>query len=159
MKEKGETATTSSAKPAVRRGSDWFDFPDLRRWDFPDLLRWFDRGSMSDLPMRVEEEVQDDSIVIRAEMPGIDPDKDIDITLGDGALSIRAERRKETRDEENGRIRSEFRYGSYTRTVPLPDGAVESDVKASYKDGILEVVVPIDKKTSTQPKKVAVSRS
>jgi len=70
----------------------------------------------------VEEFRENGSTVIRAELPGIDPDKDVDLTVSDGMR--------------------ELRYGSFARTLPLPEGADESDVTASYKDGILEVRVP-----------------
>jgi len=91
----------------------------------------------------VEEFDEDGSLVIRAELPGIDPDKDVDLTVSDGMLLIKAERRESERTEDKGYVRREMRYGSFARTLPLPDGADESDVSASYKDGILEVRVPV----------------
>jgi HSP20 family protein len=60
-------------------------------------------------------------------------------------LRVHAERREETKSEDKGSYRSEFRYGSFTRVVPLPAGATEKDVKATYKDGILEIRVPVDR--------------
>lgn len=77
-------------------------------------------------------------------MPGLDPDKDVEIDVTGQMLRIRAERRQESKTEDKGRYRSEFRYGSFSRAVPLPAGATDQDVKATYKDGILEVRVPID---------------
>ncbi|MFD0656666.1 Hsp20/alpha crystallin family protein [Thermocatellispora tengchongensis] len=77
---------------------------------------------------------------MRAELPGVDPDKDVEITVGDGMLDIRAERTSETKEEH----RSEFRYGSLRRSVMLPRGANEEDVKASYTDGVLEVSVGLE---------------
>jgi HSP20 family protein len=152
MNKKPET----SNKPDVRR-REWFDFPDLSRWEMPDLFRIFDRSTALEERIRVEEEVKDDSIVIRAELPGMDPEKDVDITVSGGMLRIKAERRSETKEENEGRVRSEFRYGSYTRTLPLPKGASESDVKATYKDGILEVTVPVTRET-VERKKVEIAR-
>ena len=68
--------------------------------------------SLDDAQMlRVEEALHDDEVVVRAEMPGIDPDKDVDITVSDHVLRIRAERREESKSEEKGTYRSEFRYG------------------------------------------------
>jgi len=83
--------------------------------------------------------------VVRAEMPGINPDTDVEIDITDHALHIHAERRQESKTEENGRFRSEFHYGSFSRTVPLPAGVSKADIKATYTDGILQVRVPIDK--------------
>jgi HSP20 family molecular chaperone IbpA len=70
-------------------------------------------------------------------MPGIDPDKDVEVTIQDGVLTIHGERREEHKDTR----RSEFYYGSFSRSVALPTGADEDDVQAAYKDGILEVSV------------------
>jgi len=138
---------------------DWFarwfdDWPQLPRW--PDL--WRSRLFDVDEPMRVEEYRDGDTLVVRAEMPGLDPEKDVEITVSDQTLHIRAERRQETKTEEKGYYRSEFRYGSFGRSVPLPAGATEADVKASYKDGILEVRVPVDS-SKVEARKIPVQRS
>ena len=159
MAEKAEVTTgkgEATNKPEVRRRGEWFDLPDLFRWEFPDVFRWFDRPGVEGR-MRIEEELKDDAIVIRAEMPGIDPEKDVDITVADGALHITASRRKETKEEEGGRVRSEFHYGSYSRSMPLPKGASAKDVKAVYKDGILEVTVPVTP-SKTDKQQVTISR-
>lgn len=101
--------------------------------------------------IRVEDEMKDGSYEIRAELPGVDPVKDVDITVRDGLLTIKAERTE--KKESNGR--SEFSYGSFIRSVTLPRGANEDEIKASYDQGILTVSVPI---VETQPaaKKVTV---
>jgi HSP20 family protein len=158
MERKNEMTkkTEAATKPDVRR-REWFELPDLSRWEMPDLFRVFDRTSGPEGRIRVEEEIKDDAMVIRAELPGIDPEKDVDISVSDGMLLIKAERRSETREENEGRVRSEFRYGSYTRTLPLPKGASESDVKATYKDGILEVTVPV-KHEAVERQRVAITR-
>jgi HSP20 family protein len=98
----------------------------------------------------VEEFTEGDTLVVKAELPGIDPDKDVDITVSGGALHIRAERKEET--EESGKTfhRRELRYGSFARTIPLPEGVEDSDIAASYKDGILEVRVPMPKEAATE---------
>ena len=126
-------------------------------WLEPFLGRFFDRPvgwpllrhleeMEGEVGMRVEEIVEGDELLVRAEMPGIDPDKDVQIHVRNHMLEIRAERREERNTEEKGSYRSEFRYGSFTRTIALPPDASESDVKARYKDGILEVRMPLDKK-------------
>ena len=126
---------------------EWF-----RGFDLP--ADWFDRDGM-----RLEEHRTDDMLVVRAEIPGIDPDTDVEITLEDGTLCIRAERKEshETTDEDSGRYRSEFRYGSFSRRLPLPAGASEADVEATYDDGILEIKVPLGPETEG-PRKVPVAR-
>ena len=89
--------------------------------------------------MRLEDEMDDGRYVVRAEMPGVDPAKDVDITVRDGQLTIKAERSE--KKDFNGR--SEFSYGSFVRTVSLPAGADENDIKATYDKGILTVSVAI----------------
>jgi len=132
---------------------DWFPFPSRRLFEWPD---WW-REVMEESNLRVEEFEEDDKLVVRAEMPGIDPEKDVEITVSDSTLRIKAERRQETKTEDKKGYRSEFRYGSFMRAIPLPAGASEKDVTATYTDGILEVRVPIDNKQATA-KKIPISR-
>ncbi len=103
--------------------------------------------------LRIEDRLEDDRYVVRAEIPGIDPDKDVEITVSDGVLTISAERREEI--SEKGR--SEFHYGSLIRRVALPAGAVEDKVLARYQDGILEVLVPIET-VQVEPRTIPVAR-
>jgi HSP20 family protein len=131
-------------QPLLPDLSDWFD-------SFPNLMGWRPMASLQ--AIRVEDFVEGDDYVVRAELPGIDPDKDVDITVQGGVLTIRAER-KEEKSEKN---RSEFRYGSFVRSVRLPEGAKQDDVKAAYKDGILTVRVGLAQ-PSTEAKKINVSR-
>ncbi|WP_433490114.1 Hsp20/alpha crystallin family protein [Nocardia grenadensis] len=98
--------------------------------------------------LRVEDSVDDGRYLLRAEMPGVDPDKDVDISVRDGQLTIRAERSE--KHEERGR--SEFSYGSFVRTVALPRGADEDGIEASYAKGILTVSVPITEPTAAAKK-------
>lgn len=89
--------------------------------------------------IRVEDELHDDMYEIRAELPGVDPEEDIEVTVRDGRVTITAER---SRPGDNCG-RSEFNYGSFSRSLPLPDGADEDDVNAVYDRGILTVSVPL----------------
>ena len=106
-----------------------------------DLSGWFD----TDFPLRtghlirVEETVTDTEYILRAELPGLDPDKDIQITIGEGYLTLQAERR----EAESVRGRSEFRYGVTQRAIRLPAAADTEHIKARYTAGVLEVTVPL----------------
>lgn len=121
------------------------------------LDRVFQTGSHL---MRVEEYLDGDTCVIRAELPGIDPDKDVEISVADGVLHLRAEREEHTEERRPEGYRSEFHYGSLARSIRLPEGATEADVSATYKDGILEIRVPAPKEAATAaPTKVQISRS
>ncbi len=112
---------------------------------FPDLLDWLESPLTALMPFaagqtfRVEEYVEDNRYMMRAELPGLDPDQDIEVTVDDGTLMVHAERR----EEEKKPHRSEFRYGSLTRSARLPAKADAKDVTARYEKGILEVSAPV----------------
>jgi HSP20 family protein len=96
--------------------------------------------------MRLEDEMCGGRYEVRAEIPGIDPAKDVDITVRDGQLTIKAERSE--KKEFDGR--SEFSYGSSVRTVSLPVGADEDDIKATYDKGILTVSVGVSEPATAE---------
>jgi len=100
-------------------------------------LDWTDSGWL-----RIEEFTEDDHLVVRAELPGIDPEKDVEITMTGDVLHLRAERQERSEAKGAG-YRSEFRYGSFERTFPLPQGIDPEMIEASYSDGILTVKVPM----------------
>lgn len=112
---------------------------------FGDVADWFDEEYPFVEPrtsvFRIEDCVINSDYVVRAELPGVDPQKDVSVTVDHGILDIRAERREETRE----RHRTEFRYGSLHRRVRLPAGADEGKIKARYDKGVLEVTVPVSK--------------
>jgi HSP20 family protein len=121
-------------------------------WPMP-FPRW--RGA-EDL-IRVEEYREDGTLVIRADLPGIDPDKDVELTVSDGMLHIEAERREEEKKEGKGYVRQEVRYGSASRSLPLPEGVTEADITATYKAGVLKIRVAEPK--HEEPGKIAISKS
>lgn len=96
--------------------------------------------------LRLEDETREGLYQVRAELPGVDPVEDIEVTVRDGQLTIKAERAQS--GETNGR--SEFSYGAFERTVTLPDGADEDDINATYDRGILTVSVPLSDEASTE---------
>ncbi|MFC3961567.1 Hsp20/alpha crystallin family protein [Nocardia jiangsuensis] len=127
----------------------------------PSLVEW-----LSNLPalgtvrplfdnhlIKVEVTRDDTGVVVRAELPGVDPDKDVSVTVRDGVLHIRAERSEST--ESQGR--SEFSYGSFLRALALPAGAREDDITAAYDKGILTVTVPVSAETPPAEKTIAIS--
>ena len=99
-----------------------------------------------------------DDLVIRVELPGIDPDRDLEITVEDNMLHIRGERQETQEEKGEGFIRRETSYGSFERVLQLPGAVTTEDLKASYENGILEVVVPRGAKHSSQRVKVDVGR-
>jgi HSP20 family protein len=113
---------------------------------FPDLADWLESPWTGPPPFltgpvfRLEEAIQDDRYVIRAELPGLDnPENDIKVTVDGRILTIRAERRQ----RETGPYRSEFRYGSLARAVRIPARVDVAHVTARYDKGVLEVSIPV----------------
>ena len=126
-----------SKLPAQQRPRSFF--PELS-----ELLEGFPswatlRPAFGNRVIRVEDEMSDGNYEVRAEIPGVDPAKDVDITVRDGLLTIKAERTE--KKESDGR--SEFSYGSFARSVTLPRGADEDAITATYDKGILTVSVPL----------------
>ncbi len=105
---------------------------------------WFGRGAESEITMRVEEFIEDGTCVVRAEVPGVDPMKDIDVAIDDRTISITAER-SESRAEGK---RSEFRYGRLARRLALPTGAQTDRIEALYDKGVLEIRIPMREPTT-----------
>jgi HSP20 family molecular chaperone IbpA len=102
--------------------------------------------------IRLEDEVTEGHYLVRAELPGVDPAKDVDITVSNGQLTIKAERSE--KKEVNGH--SEFSYGTFVRTLTLPAGADEDKIKASYDKGILTVDVAVPKEPAPTEKRVPI---
>jgi HSP20 family protein len=98
---------------------------------------------------------EDERFVIHADIPGVDP-KDIEITLDNGMLTIRGERRLEAKQEgDHGYRRVERLHGTFYRRFSLPDTADPEKVQAKGSHGVLEVVIP--KQAAVQPKRIRVS--
>jgi len=119
--------------------------PAVFRALFPGLIDWLESPwagppqFTAAQSFRVEEMTRDNRYVIRAELPGLDPERDIEVTVEGRTLTIHAERRQ----EDNGPYRSEIRYGSLTRIFRLPAKVDANDVTARYEKGVLEVSVPV----------------
>jgi HSP20 family protein len=98
---------------------------------------------------------RENEYVVRAEMPGVKKD-DIDITLADGVLTISGETKDEREEKEGDRVlRQERRFGKYTRSLRLGTDIDEKNVKANYRDGVLELTLA--KAEEVKPKKIMVS--
>lgn len=119
---------------------------DLSKWAPSDVMEPIKRFLEGDLPMtpsiKVEQYPDGDTLVVRAEVPGIDPDRDVEVSVSEGMLHIQAERTERSEHKGKSGYRSEFRYGSFQRSIALPPGARAEDITASYQDGVLEVRAP-----------------
>jgi HSP20 family molecular chaperone IbpA len=110
----------------------------------PDFIDWFEEPFLTlkpylGHPIRIEDYVEDGHYVVRAEIAGIDPESELEVCAGAGHLTIRAARSSQV----EGKHRSEFRYGSFSRTIELPAGADPDDATAEYTRGILTIKVAI----------------
>jgi HSP20 family protein len=128
---------------------------------FADRFDWLESPWFSLMPFgpgqafRVEDYAEDGKYLVRAELPGIDPDKDVEVTVDSGLLTIHAERNEETREDRH----SEFRYGSMTRSFSLPEGADPEKVTARYAKGIVEVAIPLQKQVKSAARRVTIERA
>jgi len=86
--------------------------------------------------------VRDEDLMIRVELPGIDPATDVTVSVEDGHLVIRGERKQVGDVKEEAYYRLETVYGTFERFIPLPEGFDEGEIEAAYEDGVLEVIVP-----------------
>jgi len=85
---------------------------------------------------------RDNDIVVRAELPGLSKD-DVKVEVTPEGLVIQGERKREHEEEREGFYRSERMYGRFHRLIPMPEGVDTEKVNAQFKDGVLEVTVPI----------------
>lgn len=142
----GDETTIMDVWPSMFR-----DIRDFGWSRLPDLF--------GDDHVRVEEFREGDDLVVRLDLPGVDPEKDVEITADNGVLNVRAERHQS--DQMAGRdfYRSEVRYGTVERSLPLPAGASADDVKATYADGVLELRVAVTHGGTETTTRVPVTRA
>ena len=114
------------------------------------------RQWLADAFIPVDEFHQNGYLVVKAEIPGIDPEKDVELTVSDGMLHMCVERRQEDDVEDESYVRHEMHYGSFERNLPLPEGVSETDVEATYTNGILEIRIP--EGHPAEVKKIAISK-
>jgi len=98
---------------------------------------------------------KDDQLVIKADVPGLKKE-DLSIEVTDEAITIQGERKSDREETRGGVYRSERSYGSFCRVVPLPQGAITEQVKASFNNGVLEIDVPVPP-ASTKSRRVEIS--
>ncbi|TDV42537.1 Hsp20/alpha crystallin family protein [Actinophytocola oryzae] len=121
----------------------------------PDVVRLLEGWPFGDRhAVRIEDYREDGKYVLRAELPGMVPEKDIHIQVHGNELAIAAERA----EEKHEKAHSELFYGKFARTVRLPAGTVPDEISATYDAGILEVVVPVKPETDTRQIEVSVTR-
>jgi HSP20 family protein len=104
---------------------------------------------------RVDVVEKDGRLVTRVDLPGVKKE-DVSVEVNDGRLVLSGERKSETEEKKEDVYRCEREYGSFYRTVPLPEGVSLDDVKASFADGVLEVSVPLPTRQAAKARKVEI---
>lgn len=97
----------------------------------------------------------DDEVVVKAQLPGVKKD-DVDVSIQENTLTIRAETRREEEVEDEGYFRRELRYGTYARRLPLPAAVDEEQVSAKMADGVLEVRAAKQEEVEEAGKRISV---
>jgi HSP20 family protein len=118
-------------------------WPDYDPWSFfrrpwPSLLR---EGALGMRLPKVDVIDRDEEVVVKAELPGVKKE-DLDVTLGDDSLTLRATTKSETKEEKGQYFRREISRGEFSRTIPLPCVVQGDKAKATFKDGVLEIAIP-----------------
>lgn len=96
-----------------------------------------------------------DKVVVKAEVPGVDP-KEIEVSLSNGVLTIKGERKQEREEKDENYHLIERSYGSFSRSLRLPAEVQEGDVKANYKDGVLKITFPKTERAKEKEIKIEV---
>lgn len=142
----------------------WSPFRELDRFrrDFDDLFDRFLGGRMTREPRAaapsIESYVEDGKLIVRADLPGIDP-KDVEITAAGDQLLIRGKRERRDEQKRGEFIHREVSYGSFERTIKLPEGVKPDDIKAAYNNGVLELTVPLPEQAKTRKVPIQVEGS
>jgi HSP20 family protein len=91
---------------------------------------------------RIESYVDGNTLHIKADLPGVEP-KDVEIAVEGNLLTLKGERKAQQEMKEDNYLRQEVQYGSFVRTVTLPEGVKADDVHATYHNGVLDVTIPL----------------
>jgi len=98
---------------------------------------------------------QDGALIVEAELPGIKKD-DLEVSVDDGDLVIRGERKSESKSQEQDFFRMERSYGRFYRRLPLPEGVDATKIEANFTDGVLRLRIPKPATAQTAPKKIPI---
>jgi len=172
--KKAGKAATPSAPPArggghpllaLREQMDRLFDEFLTDWRMPSIPRGMAEweafgGSLlgkGAVDVRFDVSETDDAIALTAELPGID-EKDVELTLSDGMLTVKGEKKAETEKKEKDYYLSERRYGSFLRSMRVPESVDEGNIKATFEKGVLKVAMPKRAEAKAKKKKIAISK-
>ena len=147
------TASGNNGAPLARWGFLGDDFDRVLDGFFRPM-RWVEEATSDGFVPAMDIKEREDDYVVRTDLPGVRKE-DVSVTLENGLLTITAERRNEEAQKDGDReIRREVRYGRYARSLRLGTQINEKGVKANYRDGVLELVLP--KAEEVKPRKISV---
>ncbi len=133
----------------------WRPFRELERWArrFPSFFEEWPSFEREEYFPVLESFVKNGNLVVRVDVPGVDP-KDIDVSVVGNVLTIKGERKEEKEVKTEDYIRREASYGAFERRMTLPEGANTEKVTANFKNGVVEITMPVAK--AVEGKKVPV---
>jgi len=116
-------------------------------------------GGLSSIPSlwspQVEAFERGNQLIVRADLPGLTKD-DIDVNITDDAIVLQGERKQESEENDEGRYRSERFYGSFYRSIPLPEGVNADEAKATFRNGVLEITMPAPQQAEKRGRRLEV---
>ena len=126
----------------MRQGLDEIErsFGAALRGEWNQLRRGWQSSPLGDWSPAIEVFQRGNEYVVRADVPGM-ARQDLQVDVGDDAITIRGERREDRKEEREGVFWTERSYGSFTRVIPLPPGAIADSAKATFNGGVLEIVM------------------
>jgi HSP20 family protein len=114
------------------------------------------RAQQSVWAPRIDVAQRGQDLVVRADLPGVDIDN-IRVEVADDAITISGERQEEHREADGGVYRVERRFGSFLRTIPLPQGAMVDEAKAAFHNGVLEITIPAPPEQLARGRRIEIS--
>jgi HSP20 family protein len=151
----------------ARELATWKSFRELVPFDFERMRREMDRlwDSFFESTRRTQEESEylpaldvcetKDQIMVKAEVPGMEP-KDLDITLSDGVLILKGEKKHEGEEKGASCHLTERSYGTFSRSIQLPASVQSDKINASYKNGVLQILLPKSEEAKAREIKIKV---
>jgi len=148
--------------PVSRVDSPLSSFQQRMNDLFDDFFRGFPLASPGALDDRfgafypsIDVKEGDKEIIVKAELPGLE-EKEIEVLLADDALTIKGEKKEEKEDKGKNYYHMERTYGSFHRVIPLPVEVDSKKVEATFKNGVLSVVLPKTEKAKASGKKISI---
>jgi len=120
--------------------------PSLPAFALPDTIGWAPQIDVFE---------RDHQLVTKIDLPGLKKD-DVKVEVDDGYLAISGERKSESEEKKDNVYRRERSFGNFYRAVPLPEGVKLEDVKATFRDGVLEVSIPIPAQAAARSRTITI---